>query len=110
MINMCGYAWLTLYGAINTKMFIPAVKVAVLTRPLDPSVLVPGRGGGGGQHRCAFANIGRQHGVVHGLLVSLASSGLKVGRSLAKVQSELDSRFQVSSLPIGVPEVILAAK
>jgi len=66
--------------------------------------LVPGRGGGGGQFRRVLAIFGR-NGVVT-FLESLASSGVKVGRSLAKVSGH--RRFQVSSLPIGAPEMLAA--
>ena len=72
--------------------------------PKDGSLLVPGRGGGGGQHRRVF---GRKHCVVVGLLVTLASSGHKVGRSLAKVGGQ-HRRIQVSYLPIGAPETLAA--
>ena len=47
--------------------------------------------------------------MVLGLLVALASSGLNVGGSLAKVDGQRH-RFQVSFLPIGASEAILAAK
>jgi len=65
----------------------------------SPSLLVPGRGGGGGKYRRVLA--------IFGLLVSLASSGLKEGRSLTKVGGQ-HRRFQVSFVPIGAPDMLAA--
>ena len=73
--------------------------------PHDQSLFVPERGRG--QYRCVLANFGRKLGVVLGLLVSLASSGLKVGRSLAQLGGQ-HRHFQVSFLPISAPEMLAA--
>ena len=78
-------------------------------KALRPIIIGPRRRGGGGQYLCILASFGRKHGVVLGLLVSLVSSGLKAGRSLGKVGGQ-HRRFQVSFLPIGALEAMLAAK
>ena len=62
---------------------LPAVKLQVLC-PHNPCSWATGRGGGGGRYRLILTVSGRKHGVVVGLLVSLAPKGIKVGRGLAK--------------------------
>jgi len=77
--------------------FSSAVKHSV---KLNPSVVGPMSVFGFFFGRRVLAICGRKHCVVVGLLVSLTSSGLKVGRSLAKVGGQT-RRFQVSFLPTG---------
>ena len=93
--NKCPMAWVRLVDLIRgekqTFITLRTVNAAVL-RPYGPS----GRGGGGGPiSLCPCQFFGRKHDVVLGFLVSLASSCLKLGRSLAQVGRH-HRRFQVS--------------
>ena len=82
------------YQDMNKRTYAPMMWVLLVAFVRD-KLLVPGRGGGGGQHRRVLAIFGRN--ILHcvGLLVFLASSGLKVGRSLAKVVGQ-HRHFQVA--------------